>query len=297
MPISLTCSCGARLEIDDKFAGQTIPCPDCHKPLRAELPPPPATRTSGLAILSLVLALVGAFTVVGTLAAIVCGAIAYRQLTRRREPVGGMRLAQAGMILGVAFTVLAVGAFALRVPWGIDGFARKFYWIEKLDFSGSLTVPAKRLRYDDTFTIDRPSMAWGVVKATANLKEGDHLMLVNPVADAQILVLSDQFKIGEEADDNAGLRSRALDCFRSSAFVRMIGRLPDNPSESYKERGVDDDQGEFYLDIPLSGIPRTFWFRLQKQGQRYVKVLVCGARSHGFKELQPAFRNTNIKQE
>src|SRR5579859_5391625 len=43
MAISLTCSCGARLEIDDKFAGQAIPCPDCQQPLNtaAATPVPP----------------------------------------------------------------------------------------------------------------------------------------------------------------------------------------------------------------------------------------------------------------
>ena len=33
MAVSLKCGCGARLEIDDKFAGKVIPCPDCQRPL------------------------------------------------------------------------------------------------------------------------------------------------------------------------------------------------------------------------------------------------------------------------
>jgi hypothetical protein len=61
-------------------------------------------------VLSLLLALVGAFTVVGTLAAIACGAVAYRRVTKRGSTVGGVRLAQAGMILGAVFTVISVSA-------------------------------------------------------------------------------------------------------------------------------------------------------------------------------------------
>src|SRR5688572_1436505 len=104
MSISLTCSCGARLEVDAKFAGQTIACPDCHKPLAVTPPPPPPKRTSGLALSSLLLALVGAFTVVGSLAAIVLGAIAYRRIPKQAG-VTGQSYAKAGMILGAAFTI------------------------------------------------------------------------------------------------------------------------------------------------------------------------------------------------
>src|SRR5438034_434889 len=135
MAIAVTCSCGARLEIDDKFVGQSIPCPDCHKPIVAEPPVPPTTRTSGLAVLSLLLALVGAFTIVGTLAAMMCGAIAYRQLTRKRSTVGGFRIAQAGMILGGVFTVLAIAAYGSRSLLGVDSLVRQFLWTNRLDYA------------------------------------------------------------------------------------------------------------------------------------------------------------------
>ena len=75
---------GPRLEIDEKFLGKDIPCPDCARPLPTKAPPTPPPldlpdqhRTSGLAILSLALALVGAFTLVGTLAAVVFGWLAF----------------------------------------------------------------------------------------------------------------------------------------------------------------------------------------------------------------------------
>ena len=53
MALSLTCSCGALLEIDDKFAGKIINCPDCNRPLNTAPPVPEPPLTSGFALASL----------------------------------------------------------------------------------------------------------------------------------------------------------------------------------------------------------------------------------------------------
>ncbi|MCI0684170.1 MAG: hypothetical protein L0Y71_18835 [Gemmataceae bacterium] len=283
MPISLKCTCGARLDIDDKFAGQTIPCPDCNKPLVAEPAPPPAqpaTSTSGLAVLSLLLALIGAFTVVGTLAAIACGAVAYRRVTRRGSTVGGARLAQAGMILGAGFTVIAIAAYASAGLFGIDSVLRQYVWRGKLQYPESLTVTKSR-GFDDPYGIDRPAAAWGVVHGQT---ENDMLMLVNPREDAYILWLSDT--LGQDDEDADSLRARALSVFRSSNLAKMIGRMPDMQSDSSKERGIDDARFEF--DTVLGGIPRTFVFRLE-QRHRHLNVLIGGARTHDFERLKEQF--------
>lgn len=292
MPISLTCTCGSRLEIDDKFAGQTIPCPDCNKPLLAELPPPAPTRTSGLAVLSLLLALVGAFTVVGTLAAVACGAVAYRQITRKRVGVGGIRIAQAGMILGGAFTVLAVGAYVSRSLLGIDSLSRQYAWAGKLDFGLPLTVSKKR-GDDRTYLLDRPSTAWGSFREAGH-KQGDHLMLVNVRDDAQILWLSDVLL---PEDDEGSLRARARDCLLNSHLLRAIGRLPENASEAAKEHDIDEEQHEFQLDINVGGVQRSFVLRIDSdrdnKGNRvgqYINVLVGGARAHRFAGLRRTFQ-------
>src|SRR4051794_647426 len=101
MAISLTCSCGARLEIDDAFAGKVVPCPDCQRPLKTQADEPHAeprdVPVSGLAIASVILALVGGFTVVGSLVAIGLGYLALRQIARAPDKVGGVNLARAGM--------------------------------------------------------------------------------------------------------------------------------------------------------------------------------------------------------
>lgn len=294
MPIPLTCSCGAKLVIDDKFAGQTIACPDCNKPLVAEPPAPQPTRTSGLAVLSLLLALVGAFTIVGTLAAIACGAVAYRQLSRIRGPAGGIRIAQAGMILGAVLTVVAVAAYATSGLLGLDSLARQYVWAGKLKYPlGSLTVN-KKARNDDGYSIERPSPLWGVLDSQTSQQEGDHLLLVNLRDDAHIFWLSDRVLLD---DDAASMRNRARDYFLGSSLLKFVGRVPENASASYKERDVNEH--DFLLDISIGGISRTFFFYLRPQGQQYVNVLVFGTRAHRFEKLKPIIQPTieNFKQE
>src|SRR5262245_33563958 len=103
MTLSLTCACGARLDIDDKFAGQQINCPDCQRALQAPVREP-IKRTSGLALASIVLALIGAFTIVGTVAAVVVGILALLQLANHGDRLAGRGYAIAGIVFGVLFT-------------------------------------------------------------------------------------------------------------------------------------------------------------------------------------------------
>lgn len=283
MPIPLTCTCGAKLEIDDKFAGQTIACPDCNKPLFAEPSSPPPTSTSGLAILSLLLALVGAFTIIGTLAAMACGAVAYGKLNRKRTSVGGIRIAQAGMILGAVFTLAALAAYGSRWLFGLDSLVRQYTWAGKLDFPPSLTITKKRFSDDRVYLIDRPSHGWGSLKH-AGQKQGELLLLYNVREDAQLFWLSET---RAPDDDDASMRARARDSFLGSDLVRAVGRLPDHASELAKERDVDGQ--EFFIDVTLSGIHRTFMFRLLKDGQ-YFNVLVGGARAHRFAAMRKALQ-------
>src|SRR6516164_8034723 len=102
MPLSLICACGARIELEDALAGQEVACPECQQPLKAPAGDAQAQpmRTSGLAIASLVLAVTGAFTVVGTLAAVVLGLAAVGFILRRRDRLAGLGYAVAGIAIG-----------------------------------------------------------------------------------------------------------------------------------------------------------------------------------------------------
>ena len=56
MPLSLICACGARIELEDAFAGQEVACPECQQPLRAPAGQNQPVHTSAFALASLTLA-------------------------------------------------------------------------------------------------------------------------------------------------------------------------------------------------------------------------------------------------
>jgi Domain of unknown function (DUF4190) len=120
MSLSLSCPCGARFEVEESYAGETINCPDCDRPLRVpELEQGPL-RTSGFALASIILALVGAFTIVGTLAAIVLGGIGLGNIARNPGRVTGKGYAVFGIVLGVLFTGLSLFAYTTGNLLGLD---------------------------------------------------------------------------------------------------------------------------------------------------------------------------------
>ena len=88
MPLALTCTCGVHLEIDDKFAGQIVNRPDCGRAVQVPRTEASGRQTSGLALASIILALVGAFTVIGTVLAVLVGVLALRQAVVQARSLG-----------------------------------------------------------------------------------------------------------------------------------------------------------------------------------------------------------------
>ena len=156
MALVLTCACGARFELDDALAGEQIPCPECQVLVKApDVPPQP--RTSYWALASTVLTLTGAFTVVGTLAAIGCGIVAMMRIRRQPERVRGLGFALFGMIAGLIFTVITLFALSrnLFANWGDQ--MRETLLADQIDVTGPLLMdgPGK------SFTLMRPNKYWG----------------------------------------------------------------------------------------------------------------------------------------
>jgi hypothetical protein len=169
MPLSLICACGARIELEDALAGQEVACPECQQPLKAPAAAQArAVRTSAFALTSLILALVGAFTLVGTLAAILCGLIAVVTILRDRERLAGLGYAVGGILLGFVFTALT--AFAL---FGPESFAVAG-WIRERNMAAAVEYPSALDADGKGWTITRPNEAWGVSRNT---------QLNDPVAD------------------------------------------------------------------------------------------------------------------
>src|SRR5687767_126419 len=111
MPLSLTCDCGARFDADDLLAGQDVPCPECAEPVRAAGKPTP--RLSLWAVAALALALLGALTPVGGLAALLVGVVALVRIQTRPDRPSGTAMALIGSLLGLA-GALVTGVVILR---------------------------------------------------------------------------------------------------------------------------------------------------------------------------------------
>jgi hypothetical protein len=178
MALSLNCSCGARFDVEDTYAGQTVACPECQASLEAPSLEKTPLRTSGLALASVILALVGAFTVVFTLLAVLLGVCALFSIARNKDRLAGSAYATSGIVAGMAFTVLSLFLYSNLELLPIDGYLEAGLYSSMVDYSGEREVKRK----DKGFAITRPSAKWGVAK-TAMLDQLGvtcDLMLANP---------------------------------------------------------------------------------------------------------------------
>ncbi len=218
MALSLSCPCGAAFEVEDTFAGQAIACPDCGAALKVPPLRPRRLRTSGLALASIVLALVGAFTVVGTAVAAVLGACALVSIARHRDRLGGAAYAVLGIVLGAGLTVLTGFAFSRGEVF--DRF-REQMAARDIDRDGPMEV----VRADEGYAITRPSRSWGVAtpEAAREAEVGDDLLLINPARLAFLRVSREH--VGRESLDQ--FREEYLDRYRKDrpAGPRDFGDL------------------------------------------------------------------------
>src|SRR5262249_5641317 len=107
---------------------------------------------------SIVLALVGAFTLVGTALATLLGVAALVGIGRRRQQLAGAGLAVFGIVMGVVFTVLTAFALLTGGLFRLGGRLTEGRFKDQLDFSG----PPEIVRPDPPgFAISRPSNRWG----------------------------------------------------------------------------------------------------------------------------------------
>jgi hypothetical protein len=283
MALSLSCPCGAAFEVEDTFAGQGIACPDCGAALRVPLPRPPQLRTSGFAVASVVLALVGAFTVVGTAVAAVLGAVALASIARHRDRLSGAGFAVLGIVLGVGLT--AVTGFAFSRGEVFDRL-REQAAAGQVDRTGPMEVVRPR----DGYAITRPSPAWGVATAeyAQALDAGDDLVLANPARSAFIEVsvqsagrqTLDQFResfLGGYRAAAPGQRARFTDF-----SLRETKRLP--PLDGAEVM-------EVVFDVKLLGQSLTYQARLVKpRAGATVYAVVAWAHKRRLEQIEPEVR-------
>lgn len=202
MPLSLTCDCGARFDVEEALAGQSVSCPECQATLKAPAARRPVVRTSNFALASFLLAIVGAFTVVGTIAAVVLGLIAVAAILRDRERLAGLGFAVTGIVLGIAFTALTLFSFSQLEFFG--GAMRRAQMADQLDKKVDPKT-AVEIKESD-FRITKPINWWQANKDFAYLlvepllRSDAVLLLVQPEMYAFVDVQVGSIAPGENID-------------------------------------------------------------------------------------------------
>jgi hypothetical protein len=300
MPFAMTCTCGARLEIDDKFAGQTITCPDCQQSLSVSANGASGRRTSGLALSSMVLALVGAFTVVGTVAAVLVGVLALQQISKRADRFAGKGYAIAGIVIGIVMTAGTLIAISSIELLGLPPMLSDAVWAGKLDFSGPLEV----VREQEGFAIKRPSERWGVYKPPLSRANGDlnqsvwdDLLLVLPSDDTIVLCFA--VRVSPE-DSLAKCRDKLEREFREMEKVglfhksgRGFGRGTTMVTRSTKWPPTEGkvEMVEMLIDKNNGGEDKSFLARVIKsRGDDRMYVVIGGARRGRFARVEGQIR-------
>jgi hypothetical protein len=151
-----------------------------------KVPAPAANRsgsgvkTSYWALASAALALLGAFTVLGSLAAVCLGLVALVGILRQRERLAGVGLALFGIVAGTLFTALTLVVLVKVDLSSLGSWVRQRSMAGQVDTSGPLEITTR------DFTLVRPSGNWGRVKKNesddqevAPLQTGLDLLLVN----------------------------------------------------------------------------------------------------------------------
>jgi hypothetical protein len=298
MPFSLTCTCGARLEIDDKFAGQAIICPDCQKPLPPHEPDSASRRTSGLALASIILALAGAFTIVGTVAAVLVGALALFHVSRDPGRLAGKGLAVAGMVLGAIMTAGTLFALSSVELFGLTALVAEAAWGDKLDYDGPLEV----LRSQEGFAIKRPSKHWGVYKpplwkagGDLNQSAWDDLLLVLPSDEAVVICFAervnaedgiarcqerfqrefrDMEKVGLFHNTGRGMLRGSPMIVKDTRWPPLEGNTEKVEMQIDKRAGTEDKsflvrilkvRGDDRMYVAIGGVRRSRYLRLEKE--------------------------------
>lgn len=268
MALSLSCPCGATFEVEDTFAGQTVSCPECQASVKAPALCQGPPRTSGLAVASLVLALIGAFTVVGTLAAVLLGLGALVSIARSGGRLAGAGFAVFGLILGVLFTGLTAFAYYRGEPLGFADQWRQRLMEGRADFTGPLEI----VRPDQGYKITRPSEKWGVARHDLSRELGaeGNLLLVNPARDAYVEV-STMNAFGQGIDQ---LRQGVVKAFEDDERQHDSGNLSDQLRRASDVRVRESKRlttdegyevGEVILDARVMNQPLTYLIRVVKK--------------------------------
>ncbi len=303
MPLSVTCQCGAKLEIDEKFLGKEIPCPDCQRPLptKAAAVPPPLElpnhkKTSGLALLSLTLALVFMCIPIGALAAIVTGIFAIKQILKYPSKLEGINYARAGIALGGFALLASMAAMISPYVLGVDQLLREFAFSSRISYSTDADDRFRSLEVADAVSIKRPAESgprWAKWTAPINntpVGEPDSLLLINTHDDAYIAC----FKAPDvNVDDIEGKQKKVIERFFKSELLAVLAKVHGKAAglegaaiDGKTEAGVR----EVTFEMRVGRITQRFLILFRENEKHDIRVVVGAARRNYFDRLQKEFR-------
>jgi hypothetical protein len=282
----LTCACGTRFEVDDSLAGQEVLCPECRQPVQAPTAARAPRVTSGWALASVLLALIGAFTVLGTLLAVLLGLIALVSISRHRDRVAGVGFAVFGICLGVLFTVLTVVALNASDVFGLEAWMRERNMGKNLDTSGPLEV----VQGGKGFAITRPTEKWGQVRNN----ESDDAAVSEFQDNLDLLLMQIPRHAFIDVRALPGGRFRTLDQCEADILAEFeTQRQPRNPFDEdddfgpaarprrLGERRLEARDGmegrQLEVEVRCAGKPWHFLIRLYRSGRGRGRVYVVRA--------------------
>jgi hypothetical protein len=279
MALAVSCACGARFDVADTFASQNVSCPECQRSVKVPAADRGPLRTSGYALASLVLALIGMFTVIFTIAAVVLGIVGLVSIGRHRQQVTGGGYALCGIILGTLFTGLTL--FALSRDEVFD-WMREQVSASQVDYSGPMEI----VREQEGFAVTRPSRKWGVARSLG-VHDEEEFTLVNGSKDSYLQVSVEQVppdqSVGQCRDEVLEnmrntkqlhlLNNKAIPLYMHDLTVGASRELP--PVEGVQQVEVRVD---FRLSSnpKLSGVPMTYLIRVYKRDGSGTAFVVMG---------------------
>jgi hypothetical protein len=242
MSLALTCDCGARFDADDLLAGKEVPCPECRQPVQAPARARTTPQTTGWALASVVLALLGAFTLLGTLLAILAGLWALVVIRRQPERFSGAGLAVGGIACGAVFSLLTLALLARPDLLPLAGWFRQRSLAGQIDTTGTLEMITR----SNDLLIDRPSHDWGRARndhtddpVVGELQQKLDLLLVNVRRHAYVDVIRDTTNNNRSLKDYGDVLSDTLNPPRTA----LLGR--DESSRRWAKGLPEETTGPF----------------------------------------------------
>ncbi len=292
MPLPITCACGARFDADEASAGREAVCPECREPVPVPAPGGAPPRTSLLALTSAILALVGAFTVVGSALAAVLGLAALARIARHRGRVAGAGLATFGLVAGAALTGLTLFALSTGELFTPGSLALQGRLGDDVDATGPMEVVAAR----KGFSLTRPGPKWGKARhdrlddpVAEQLLDEPDLLLIHP--SRYLFVEARAADLGVSLDrcqDEilAALRAgrHDLPLFRPRDVRPTVRQTKQLAGGDWAERR------ELLIDVRCGSQPWTFLVRLQKTANGAVYVTRAYTQRRRFPRAEPELR-------